>query len=425
MAWAASEVHWSAVTVIGLAIAMGVDLLRVEVRQYSSDHKTAVSLDILAVFLVYGLVGPAWATIAALLNSAVNGLLARVSVYKVVYNAGVAMLAAFSAGLVMKLLPLPWLLAAPFAAGAYWVVNTGCIALVLSVVSGRPVFGLWKENYSWMALQQLALAIAGLVLGAVISSYGWAALLVALPLPMLRFTYVLYAKATQRHTQELEELSTELITTLAAVVDARDAYTFGHSSQVSRYSVVIAEQMGYSPEALKQLQRSALLHDIGKVGIPEKILFKPGRLTPEEYELMKRHTTIGHDIIKRIRPLQDAAIVALHHHERWNGSGYPDGLKGVQTNLDSRIVGVADTLETLISDRPYRRGCTLEEALAEIDRCCGTLFDPEVVAALHRVVKLKGAGFFVNSALFVAGGGSHVLQWTPADREERVAAAKQ
>lgn len=424
LVWAATGIAWSTSILIGIAIAMAVDVLRVEIRRYSSDHKMAVSLDIMGVFLLLGLFGPACAVMVSLLNSLCNGLFSRSSSYKVAYNTGVASLAACAAGLTVNL-PVPWLLSAPLAAAVYYMTNTFAIALIVAIVSARPVLFVWRENFTWMALQQIALAVAGYVLGGLVGGFGWSAVLVALPMPMLHFTYVLYAKATQRHTQELEELSTELITTLAAVVDARDAYTFGHSTQVARYSVAIGEQMGYSKDALLRLQRSALLHDIGKVGIPERILFKPGRLTAEEYELMKRHTVIGHDIIGRIRPLQEAAIVALHHHERWNGDGYPTGRAGESVNLDSRIVGVADTLETMISDRPYRRGSTLEESLTEIDRCNGTLFDPAVVEALHQVVAKRGKAFFVNSALLVDGVGSHVLHWSPGERDQQVAAAHQ
>jgi HD-GYP domain-containing protein (c-di-GMP phosphodiesterase class II) len=144
-------------------------------------------------------------------------------------------------------------------------------------------------------------------------------------------------------------------------------------------------------------------------------LFKPGKLSQDEFELMKRHTTIGYDIIKHIRQLSDAARVALNHHERWNGSGYPAGLKGEAVELDSRIVGLADSLDTILSDRPYRKGATLPEAIAEIDRCSGALYDPAVVEAFHQVVGENGADFFVNSASLVEVGAYHDLRWKPAD----------
>lgn len=422
--WAgAAVVQAPAILLVGTAAAIGMDALWVEVGRYSSQHKAAVSLDILGVFFMLALFGPAGAVVVALLNSLVNGLLSRSPLFKVGYNAGINMCAAYMAAMLVSS-PLPWHVGAPLSAVVFYAINTLAVALIIAIVSGRQLLPIWRESFAWVTLQQLSLAVAGYVLGLLVGSFGWMALLVALPLPMLRFTYVLYAQATQRHTQELEELSSELITTLAAVVDARDAYTFGHSTQVARYSVAMAQRLRYGPDGLKRLERSALLHDIGKVGIPERILFKPGRLTPEEYETMKSHTTIGHDIIKRIRPLQDAAGVALHHHERWNGSGYPFGKRGEEIDLDSRIVGVADTLETMISDRPYRRGCTLSEALAEIDRGCGTLFDPAVVKALHQVIAENGTSFFVNSALLVQELGSKALHWSPGGNTQQVAASR-
>ncbi|MFZ5824217.1 MAG: HD-GYP domain-containing protein [Bacillota bacterium] len=415
--------EWAWLHVMALAMAVGLSFMRVDLRRYDSKHKVLINLDIAITFFMMAMFGPAWAMLTLVFSTLVTGVTARTQAYKIAFNIGTLMISSWiSAELVYRAhLPFPWGLV--LAATGYFLVNTTCITLVISMLGGRNPLTVWRESYAWLAAQHLTLAVAGFALGKLVASVGWWALLGALPLPMLHYTLWLNARANERHIQQQEALSSELITTLAAVVDARDAYTFGHSTFVARYSEAIAEQMGYTREQLARLYRSALLHDIGKVGIPESILFKPGRLTAEEYEIMKQHSLIGYQIIRQIRSLREAAQVALHHHERWNGSGYPHGLAGEKVDLDSRIVGVADSLETMLSDRPYRSGISLDEALAEIDRCCGTLFDPAVVAALHKVVEVKGRAFFVNSAKVVQRNHSTLWPWSPEEITKTVATA--
>lgn len=406
------SLSWGWAPLAGLA-TLAIDFFRVDLRQYGGDHRLAITLDIVPVFFMLGLFGPAWGLVAALASGLMFGISRRSAAYKTAYNAGTLLLAAWAAGLILARSPWPLVPTSVLAAVVYYLANTTLVAAIVGITVRKSPLLIWRENYLWAILPHIALGVSGVFLGRLVGAVGWSALLVALPLPMLHFIYALYARSADLHTAELEQLSTDLIATLGAVVDARDAYTFGHSTHVARYSVAIAEEMGYTPAELQRLHRSALLHDIGKVGIPEQILFKPGRLTDKEYEIMKRHTIIGHEIIKRVRPLQDAATVALLHHERWNGKGYPLGLKGTEVNLDSRITGVADALETMLSDRPYRKGCPLEEALAEIERCSGSQFDPQVVAALHRVAATKGPAFFVNSGRLVQQDGLHILHWSP------------
>lgn len=416
--------EWGWLQLLALAVALAMSLMRIDLRRYDNQHKVIINMDHVISFFILAIFGPAWAMLALVLTTAASGILSRTQLYKIAFNIGTLLIACWISAFMIYRSPLPWLGGLLLGVSSYFLVNTGCIALVIGPLSHRSVLTIWRENYSWMAAQHITLAVAGFALGKLVEGVGWWTLLAALPLPMLHYTYSLYAKANEQRVQEQEALSSELITTLAAVVDARDAYTFGHSTFVARYSEAIAEQMGYyNKDQLGRLYRSALLHDIGKVGIPESILFKPGRLTAEEYDIMKGHTTIGYQIFRQIRSLKDASIVALHHHERWNGSGYPHGLAGEKVDLDSRIVGVADSLETMLSDRPYRKGISLEEALAEIDRCSGTLYDPGVVTALHKVVQVKGRTFFVNSAKLVQRHHTSIWPWSPDEVTKTVAPA--
>jgi HD-GYP domain-containing protein (c-di-GMP phosphodiesterase class II) len=182
-----------------------------------------------------------------------------------------------------------------------------------------------------------------------------------------------------------KEAYTATVRALVNAVEARDAYTGGHAGRVAAYALAIAEAAGIRLAEEPEIEFGFLLHDVGKVAIPDAILFKPGPLTPEEELLMRRHTVIGFDIVKDIAFLGDARAVVRSHHERWDGRGYPDGLAGDDIPMPARIFAVADALDALTTDRPYRPGCGLKEARVRISRSAGTQFDPVVVEALSRV----------------------------------------
>jgi len=171
---------------------------------------------------------------------------------------------------------------------------------------------------------------------------------------------------------------------LSAAIDAKDKYTSGHSNAVTAYTIPIAKEMGINKEELGKLEYAGLLHDIGKIGIMEQILNKPSRLTNEEFGIIKKHPVIGYEILKSIDFLKDVTLLVKYHHERWDGNGYPDGLKGEDIPLGARIIAVADTFDAMTSDRPYRKGLPVEVAVDEIKRCSGSQFDPKIVEAFIR-----------------------------------------
>lgn len=166
---------------------------------------------------------------------------------------------------------------------------------------------------------------------------------------------------------------------LLAALDTRDTETEGHSERVAAYTMAMARRLDLSPDELVNIERGALLHDIGKIGVPDSILYKPGPLTPEEWEIMKQHPVIGYRMCMKVDALRPAAPIVLHHHERWDGQGYPYGLAGEAIPLGARIFAIADTLDAITSDRPYRKAKSFAEAREEIVRCAGTQFDPEMV----------------------------------------------
>ncbi len=189
-------------------------------------------------------------------------------------------------------------------------------------------------------------------------------------------------------TQALEESRLETLYSLALAAEYRDDATGRHTERVAELSAAIGMELGLSPEQIELLKRAALLHDLGKIGIPDNILLKPGRLTPDEFERMKAHTTIGFEILARTRSttLRLARDIALTHHESWDGRGYPRGMAGPDIPLAGRIVAVADEFDALIHERPYKPAWQVVEALAEIDRKRGQQFDPGIVDALWKVV---------------------------------------
>jgi len=192
----------------------------------------------------------------------------------------------------------------------------------------------------------------------------------------------LVAERTQQLSVALQELEQSYDYTLEALggaLDAKDAETEGHCQRVTAFTITIAKSMNVDKSMLRHIARGAFLHDIGKMGIPDSILRKPGPLTTEEREIMRRHCEIGYSVLERIPFLKEAAEIVLSHQECYDGSGYPRGLKGEQIPLGARIFAVADTLDAMISDRPYRKALPISAAREEIKRFSGRQFDPRVV----------------------------------------------
>ena len=176
------------------------------------------------------------------------------------------------------------------------------------------------------------------------------------------------------------------IKALVAAIDAKDNYTRGHSERVMEYAVIIAKALNLPDSVIDDIKFAALLHDIGKIGVDEKILRKPGRLTEEEFSTISAHPQIGAKILSQVDYLRNLIPAILYHHERFSGDGYPQGIAGTDIPLAARILAVADSLDAMTYDRPYRRAFSIEQALNELVRCSGTQFDPQVVAALLKSV---------------------------------------
>jgi HD-GYP domain-containing protein (c-di-GMP phosphodiesterase class II) len=185
--------------------------------------------------------------------------------------------------------------------------------------------------------------------------------------------------------EEQRRLFMGTLQALTAAIDAKDRYTRGHSERVSHVSTQIARAIGLSAEDVETIRIAGLVHDVGKIGVPEAVLCKQGRLTDPEFDAIKRHPQIGYGILQDIRPLKGVLPGVLHHHERWDGKGYPSGLSGESIPLQARIIAIADTFDAMSSTRSYRPAMPRDKVLAELQRCAGTQFDPALIPAFMRL----------------------------------------
>lgn len=196
-----------------------------------------------------------------------------------------------------------------------------------------------------------------------------------------------YMQELAEKQRQLQRVTLQTITTIANIIDAKDEYTKGHSQRVADYSAAIARELGYGEEYVNNVRYIGLLHDIGKIGIPDSILNKPGKLTDEEFELMKRHVEIGGNILKDNRMIKDLSDGARYHHERYDGRGYMQHLKGEEIPEIARIIGLADAYDAMTSNRVYRKRLTDEQVIAEMERCSGSQFDPRIARVFIDLLK--------------------------------------
>ena len=274
------------------------------------------------------------------------------------------------------------------AASTYFIANTGSIALVIALTERRSPWKIWLEYYFWwFPYYLLGAGIAGAVAW-FNQRYEWETALLVLPAVYLIYrSYRLYLgklEDEKRHVEEMANLHLRTIEALALAIEAKDHTTHDHLQRVRVYAIEVAKALGVKREEMEALHAAALLHDIGKLAVPEHIISKPGRLTPEEFEKMKIHPVVGAEILQRVRFPYPVVPIVRAHHERWDGSGYPLGLKGEQIPIGARILSAVDYLDALASDRQYRRALPLDEVMEKLSSEGGKSFDPKVVAVLKK-----------------------------------------
>jgi putative nucleotidyltransferase with HDIG domain len=265
-----------------------------------------------------------------------------------------------------------------------FLLNSGLIAIAISFERKQSAFRIWREQFLWLSLNYFGGASVAAVLVVYAKEMDWA--VVGIIVPLLAISYLTFRTTLGRlddansHLRELNRLYLSTIETLAMAVDAKDQVTHGHIRRVQRYALGLARALGLHEERqVKAIEAAALLHDMGKLAIPEYILNKPGRLTSLEFNKMKLHAGIGADILSSIEFPYPVIPIVRHHHENWDGTGYPDGLRGTSIPLGARILSVVDCFDALTSDRPYRPRLSSEEALNIVVERRGTMYDPVVV----------------------------------------------
>src|SRR5205085_6549036 len=280
------------------------------------------------------------------------------------------------------------------AASVYFLANTIPIAGVISLTEHKPVTKTWKECYFWCFPYYLfGAALTGLA-HLINQHAGWETSLLAFPAVYWIYrSYRLYLERLEHeksHVEDMAALHLRTIEALALAIEAKDHTTHEHLKRVRVYAVEIAKQLKVPEEQLEALRAASLLHDIGKLAVPEHIISKPGKLTPEEFEKMKIHPIVGAEILERVQFPYPVVPIVRAHHEKWDGTGYPYGLSGEQIPLGARILSVVDCLDALASDRQYRRALPLDEAMRVVQSESGKAFDPQVVELLaSRHVELE------------------------------------
>ena len=274
------------------------------------------------------------------------------------------------------------------AASVYFLANTIPIAAVISLTEHKPVQKIWKECYFWCFPYYLfGAALTGLA-HLINQHAGWETSLLAFPAVYWIYrSYRLYLERLEHeksHVENMAALHLRTIEALALAIEAKDHTTHEHLKRVRVYAVEIAKQLKVSEEELEALRAASLLHDIGKLAVPEHIISKPGKLTPEEFEKMKIHPIVGAEILERVQFPYPVVPIVRAHHEKWDGSGYPFGLRGEEIPMGARILAAVDCLDALASDRQYRRALPLDDAMRHVEMESGTSFDPAVVSVLKK-----------------------------------------
>ena len=274
------------------------------------------------------------------------------------------------------------------AASVYFVANAGSIATVISLTERRPLSRILVDCYLWSFPYYLVGAgIAGTI-SWMNQAFNWETSLLLVPVVYLIYrSYRIYLgklEDEKRHVEEMANLHLRTIEALALAIEAKDHTTHEHLQRVRVYAIEVGKELGLGGAELEALHAASLLHDIGKLAVPEHIISKPGRLTPEEFEKMKIHTLVGAEILERVRFPYPVVPIVRAHHEKWDGSGYPMGLKGAEIPIGARILSAVDYLDALASDRQYRRALPLKEVMQKLATESGKSFDPKVVDVLQK-----------------------------------------
>jgi putative nucleotidyltransferase with HDIG domain len=264
----------------------------------------------------------------------------------------------------------------------YYLVNTGLVAIIVTLDAGISFWRIWRDNFRDMVWNDLTIIPLGAVMAELWLHQPWSTLVLVLPVAVVRQSFQFISALRQQTRQALFSM--------ADAIDRRDPSTFEHSQRVATLAEAIAVDMNLGTDDVEMIHMAARLHDLGKIGMSNALLNKPGRFDEEEWTTFRRHPDIGADMVKSFRLFSEGQELIRHHHEHYDGHGYPLGINGAAIPQGSRILAVADSLDAMTSRRIYQKALTVEDAVVELLRNKGTQFDPEVVDACLRVLKKWG-----------------------------------
>ena len=379
-----AEMNWLEVLAFGLIIftaeAMPVELPR---------GRGTVSVGYAVIYACILVLGPEAATwLAAFATLRMLELAGQVPLLPLLFNRAQLALSAAAAGLTyvalggvpghIDVLGGAWALIG--TAAVYSLVNITTVVAVMSLSQKNSFWGIWAHDFRWMMAHYLALTPVGVLIAVVQAEVGLAGVLLLFgPLVLARYSMQLYAQMRKAYLATIQAM--------VAAIEARDPYTAGHSRRVATYTVATAKIMRLPDDQAERLEYAAWLHDVGKLAVPDHILQKKGSLSPTEWAEMKMHPETGASILRQIKLLGEDIDIILHHHERWDGAGYPGHMRGSDIPVGSRLIAIADAYEAMRSVRPYRNTeLTKEEAFAELRRSAGTQFDPGLVELFIQAV---------------------------------------
>jgi len=280
-----------------------------------------------------------------------------------------------------------WPLLLAFASTTYFAINTMSVSGIIALTQRRNPLVVWRECYLWSLPYYLLGALIAGAISLINRALGWQFAILVLPIVYWIYrSYRVYLdrlEAEKKHTEAIADLHLRTIEALSLAIEAKDHSTHDHLKRVKAYAIQLGKDLALNEDELNALRAASMLHDIGKLAVPEQILSKPGRLTPEEFDRMKIHPVVGAEILDRVQFPYPVVPIVLSHHEKWNGTGYPHGLKGEAIPIGARILAVVDCFDALTSERPYRRAISVEDAMQFLISEGGISYDPLVVKAIE------------------------------------------
>ena len=394
---------------LGVLVVLACVAQRVPVFLFRSSAISVSFAAVIAAYVLYGTGAAVWVSLAqALVNSVTPR---RKPLRKMAFNFGAFALSAFVAGELYRLAGgatppaeiTPTVVGVAVSAAAYFLVNSSLTAVAIALSEGQAVASVWRTNYSWMPVNFGATAIQGAALALAYKTLGLFGVFVfTVPLCVAWFSFRLYMSKSSEVRQRNDELSTvnellrqtndrlershvSVIGALIGALEAKEHRLSGHAASTMHYSVEVGRKLGLGADEIAAIKLGALFHDVGKIGIPESLLSKGDELTEDEWAEMRAHPTIGANLLGNVPMLERIRPIVLAHHEHFDGTGYPNRLKGSEIPLAAQIIAVADAYDAMTSERPYRCAKMPKAALRELRANAGTQFNPVVVEAFIQV----------------------------------------